>query len=273
MTPGFDEVNGASRISVSGSASMSARQAMVRPGRSPCSTPTTPVRPRPVRTSNFAAWSRSAMISAVRRSSKESSGWRWKSRRRVTKPSRRRSISCVHSVVSVLMSTTIVLPRCLAKGPPPRGGRWSEADRHLRPEHERILDGAIAAGTDDVLQIRHDRQPPGEEELIVRLDHGLGRRAAKIATECPVNHPDRRDVGFTAGDETLIAEPSAPEQRQRAEARSRPHGNLAPQCQSLLALGSSVAIDHLLKHRVHADVAGLGPAGVAHAAETAAVVH
>jgi hypothetical protein len=31
MTPDFDEVNGASNVSVSGSASMSARQAIVRP--------------------------------------------------------------------------------------------------------------------------------------------------------------------------------------------------------------------------------------------------
>ena len=43
ITPSVPEAKGASRISVSGSASMSARQAMVRPGLSPCSTPTTAV--------------------------------------------------------------------------------------------------------------------------------------------------------------------------------------------------------------------------------------
>ena len=68
ITPGVPEVKGASSSSVSGSASMSARHAMVGPGRSPWSTPTTPVPPTPVRTSSFAACRRSAMISAVRRS-------------------------------------------------------------------------------------------------------------------------------------------------------------------------------------------------------------
>jgi len=74
ITPGVPDAKGASSSSVSGSASMSARQATVRPGRSPCSTPTTPVPPTPVRTSSFAACRRSAMISAVRRSWWLSSG-------------------------------------------------------------------------------------------------------------------------------------------------------------------------------------------------------
>ena len=42
ITPFVPDVNGASSRSVSGSASMSARQAMVRPGRSPWRMPTTP---------------------------------------------------------------------------------------------------------------------------------------------------------------------------------------------------------------------------------------
>ncbi len=75
ITPGVPEAKGASRTSVSGSASVSARQATVLPGRSPRSTPTTPV-PATARTSSPAAWSRSAMICAVRCSWKDSSGWR-----------------------------------------------------------------------------------------------------------------------------------------------------------------------------------------------------
>ena len=74
ITPFVPEVNGASSRSVSGSASMSARQAMVRPGRSPWRMPTTPVPAMPVRTSSLAPCRRSAMISAVRRSSNDSSG-------------------------------------------------------------------------------------------------------------------------------------------------------------------------------------------------------
>jgi hypothetical protein len=96
MTPGVPDVNGVSSFSVSGSASMSARQAMVRPGRSPRSTPTTPVPAIPVRTSTFAARSRAAMISAVRRSSHDSSGCRWKSRRSAIIDSWRRPISSAH---------------------------------------------------------------------------------------------------------------------------------------------------------------------------------
>ena len=52
MTPGVPEAKGASSISVSGRASMSARQATVRPGLSPRKMPTTPVvPPMPVCTS------------------------------------------------------------------------------------------------------------------------------------------------------------------------------------------------------------------------------
>ena len=44
------------------------------------------------------------MISAVRRSSNDSSGWRWKSRLSATMPSRRRPISSAHSGVVLLMA-------------------------------------------------------------------------------------------------------------------------------------------------------------------------
>ena len=68
MTPSVPDVKGASSRSVSGKASMSARQAMVRPRLSPWRMPTTPVPAIPVLTSSLAPCSRSAMISAVRRS-------------------------------------------------------------------------------------------------------------------------------------------------------------------------------------------------------------
>ena len=103
ITPGVPDVNGASRISVSGSASMSARHAIVLPGLSPRRMPTTPVPAMPVRTSSPAFCRRSAMISAVRRSWNDSSGWRWKSRRSATMESRRFPISSLHGA-SLLMS-------------------------------------------------------------------------------------------------------------------------------------------------------------------------
>src|SRR5262245_12278659 len=103
ITPGLPDVNGASRRSVSGNASISARQAMVRPGRSPRRMPTTPGPAIPVLTSAWAADSRSAMISAVRRSSNDSSGCRWKSRLSAIRSSRRLPISSVHSIAVLVM--------------------------------------------------------------------------------------------------------------------------------------------------------------------------
>ena len=122
MTPGVADLNGRSSVSVRGKASMSARHAMVRPGRSPRSTATTPVRPTPVRTSSLAAVRRSATISAVRRSSNDSSGWRWKSRLSATMPSRRRPISSAHSGVVLPMARSLaarglVTPYCPACRP------------------------------------------------------------------------------------------------------------------------------------------------------------
>ena len=89
MTPGVPEANGARRVSVSGSASMSARHAIVLPGVSPRRIPTTPVFAMPVFTSSPAVVRRSAMMCDVRCSVNDSSGWRWKSRRSATMPSRR----------------------------------------------------------------------------------------------------------------------------------------------------------------------------------------
>jgi hypothetical protein len=82
--PGHLAGEGQPVSSAIGSASMSARIASVGPGRPPSITPTTPVRPSPVRCGIAMRASSAATMPAVRVSSKASSGCAWMSRRIAT---------------------------------------------------------------------------------------------------------------------------------------------------------------------------------------------
>ena len=122
ITPAVPEVNGASRSSVTGSASISARQAIVRPGLSPRRTPTTPVRARPVRTSSPAACSRSATIPAVRCSLNDSSGCRWKSRRSAINASSRLPTSSAQVPRVALIGVSLMMSDHFREAVSPRRG-------------------------------------------------------------------------------------------------------------------------------------------------------
>src|SRR6266851_1885183 len=143
MTPGVPDVNGAWRISVSGSASISARHAMVLPGLSPRRIPTTPVFAMPVFTSSPALCRRSAMISAVRFSWNDSSGWRWKSRRSAIIDSTRLPISSLQ-LAGALMSLIRAGSARDARGDRDLDveiGRVERRHRHGRPR--RLVGGAV----------------------------------------------------------------------------------------------------------------------------------
>ena len=81
MQPWMVDLCANSLRSVIGNASMSARSPIARSPRRPRTTPTTPVPPMPRWVSMPSASRWRATSSAVRRSSKASSGWAWMSRR------------------------------------------------------------------------------------------------------------------------------------------------------------------------------------------------
>ena len=104
MRPGMRLACAKVLCSVIGSASMSARRPMARfepPGALPRIVPTTPVRPSPRCTSMPQPSSVRAMTSAVRTSSKQSSGWAWMSRRIATMGARSGAFMAGHLSVCV----------------------------------------------------------------------------------------------------------------------------------------------------------------------------
>src|SRR6266545_1137849 len=167
MTPGVPDANGASSVSVSGRASMSARHATVRPGRSPRKTPTTPVSAMPVRTSSPAACRRSAMTSFVRRSRKDSSGWRWKSLRSVTRASRRLSTSSGQVGSVLLMGLSLVGGALVVSNGPV--SEVAEPDA-LAFDHTALGDGALGQHAHGIVatQVEHD-DAAIEKENVARL--------------------------------------------------------------------------------------------------------
>src|SRR5690606_28393558 len=118
------EAKGRPVVSVTGSASMSARSASLGPGRPPLSTAVTPVVAMPVRGSSPSARRCSATRAAVRVSRLPSSGCWWKSRRHATTLSR--------SASAALPTSARCAGACAASGGAararPKASRRAEAD-------------------------------------------------------------------------------------------------------------------------------------------------
>ena len=100
MTPSFSLEKARPVFSVTGSASISARIATQPPGFSPFIRATTPVGRGRSTLSQPKLFSSSAILSLVRNSSLESSGWRWKSRRQEIISSK---FSCTLLLISLIL--------------------------------------------------------------------------------------------------------------------------------------------------------------------------
>src|SRR5262245_52074444 len=122
-----------------------------------------------------------------------------------------------------------------------------EMHYELRTQHKRIADGAAAARPDNILHIRRYREPALDGNLVIRLKHCLSGRARNIVADGAVNEPRGNDVVATPGHESLIAHASPQEIGHGVDARLGCNRGLAPHRQALLAVGTTVAVQHLLK--------------------------
>jgi hypothetical protein len=74
----------------------------------------------------------------------------------------------------------------------PRQSRWSYALKshgQLYAQDQRVADGAAAARPEDVLQIGRDGEPARDGDLIICLQHGLGRGPGDDVAENSGNDP------------------------------------------------------------------------------------
>jgi hypothetical protein len=82
--------------------------------------------------------------------------------------------------------------RCRRTPSRPRQSRWSWALKshgQLYAQDQRVADGAAAARPEDVLQIGCDGEPTRDGDLIIRLQHRLGRGLGDDMAENPGNNP------------------------------------------------------------------------------------
>jgi glucan phosphoethanolaminetransferase (alkaline phosphatase superfamily) len=82
--------------------------------------------------------------------------------------------------------------RCRRTPSRPRQSRWSYALKshgQLYAQDQRVADGAAAARPEDVLQIGRDGEPARDGDLVIRLQHRLGRGPGDEVAEHPGNDP------------------------------------------------------------------------------------
>jgi hypothetical protein len=205
------EANGRPVFSSTGRASMSARRATTLPGLPPFSTPTTPVRPTPSRTSKPRARSSLATRAAVRTSWLPSSGCSWMSRRQAT----------TLGWTALAAACTWAVEGAASAGAPTSRRRPEPAPKPLRTWPSPILKSPAELGRSGAVAVKRGPAPkvgdsaqrvsgtvepqslggPGQPLRRFRDDNGLRR--------CPYGRLARRESGLSSPPWTSRSTPNS----------------------------------------------------------------